>query len=361
MKIALVHDHLAQYGGAEKVLKAFQEIWPRAPIFTLVYDKRRAANFFQDKDIRCSFIQRLPWGLKKYQWFLPLMPLATEKYNLMDFDVVLSSSSAFAKGVITRPETIHICYCHTPTRYLWTDTYSYIEELPYPRLIKLIIPLVLSYIRIWDRVASDRVDKFIVNSQVVAQRVRKYYRRESTVIYPPVETKKFKISQDLGNYYLIGGRLVAYKRFDLAIQAFNKLGIPLKVFGSGPEIKNLRKKAKANIEFLGQISEERMAELYSKCLAFIYPQEEDFGITAVEAMASGRPVIAYKKGGALETVIEGVTGKFFDEQCWESLADSVVRFKAKDYDPQKIRKHALNFDIEIFKKRIKEFVEPRTF
>lgn len=357
MKVALVHDHLTQLGGAEQVLKAFQEIWPGAPIFVLLHDKRRAPQEFVGKDIRTSFLQRIPGSRKFYQWFLPFMPAATEHHNLDGFDVVLSSSSAFSKGVITRPESLHICYCHTPTRYLWSDTHTYVEGLPYNRLVKFFIPFLLSRLRLWDRLTSERVDHFIANSKTVAHRIQKYYGRVSDVIYPPVDAQNFHISQNIGTYYLAGGRLVPYKRFDLVVHAFNKLGIPLKIFGTGPEQKKLRTMAKPNIEFLGNISDAKRADLYANAIAFIHPQLEDFGITAIESMVAGRPVIAYGRGGATESVVPGVTGVFFDEQTWEAIGDAVIRFKPEQFNPVDIRNHALQFDREQFKRRIKSFVE----
>ncbi len=356
MKIALIHEHLAQDGGAERVLRAFHEIYPEAPIFTLVYNKKQANKFFHDKDIRTSFIQKIPFGVRHYQWFLPWMPTAVEKYDLTDYDVVLSSCSAFAKGVITRPETKHICYCHSPTRYLWSDTYRYIDELHYPKFVKNLVSLFLPRIRLWDQLAAQRVDKFIANSDAVRQRIEKYYRQPSEIIYPPVEIEKFSISDKVYNYYITGGRLVPYKRFDLAIMAFNKLGMPLKIFGSGPEEKRLKKKAKMNIEFLGPVTDEKKAGLLKHAKAFINPQEEDFGITVIEAMASGRPVIAYAKGGALETVINGETGVHFQDQNWAALADTVIRFKTDSLDANKIRAQAENFRLEKFKEKIKSFI-----
>ena len=352
MKIALVHDHLVQDGGAEKVLLALQDVFPGAPTYTLLYDPKRVSAEFASKDIRTSFLQRLPFGLKKYQWLLPFMPAATESYDLSEFDVVVSSSSAFAKGIITRPGAVHICYCHTPTRYLWSDTHSYVQELRAPKLLKLGLPMLLNKLRIWDRLSADRVDRFVANSRTVADRIRKYYGRESDVIHPPVETGKFSVSDAPGTYFLAGGRLVSYKRFDLVIQAFNRLGLPLKIFGDGPLAAQYRKEARPNIEFTGKVSDEEKAALYRGAIAFIHPQEEDFGITALESMASGRPVIAYRKGGALETVVEGVTGAFFDDQEWEELATAVIRFDPAAYDPLAIRAHAEAFDVALFKRRI---------
>lgn len=356
LKIALVHDHLAQEGGAEKVLRAFHEIYPEAPIFTLLYNPATMGADFRQKDVRPSFLQKIPGAKNHYQWLLPLMPTATESYDLSDFDVVLSSSSALAKGVITQPQTVHVCYCHTPTRYLWSDTHSYIKELSYNRLVKRAMPLILNKLRTWDRLAADRVDKFIANSATVQQRIKKYYSKKSDIIHPPVETKKFQISSQVENYYLAGGRVVPYKRFDLIVQAFNRLGIPLKIFGEGRELDKLKSIAKKNIEFLGKVSDEERAKLYSKCIAYLHPQEEDFGITPLEAMASGRPVIAYGSGGALETVVPGKTGEFFDEQIWEELGDKIIRFRPENYDPHKIKEHAEQFDIDNFKGRIKSYI-----
>lgn len=357
MKIALIHDHLAQDGGAEKVLRAFQEIFLQAPTYVLVYNRKKANEAFLKKDIRPSFIQKLPRGVKKYKWFLPLMPTAVERYDLMEFDLVLSSTSSFAKGVITKPEALHICYCHTPTRFLWSDTHSYVEELSYGPLIRKVVPLILNKIRIWDRIASDRVDKFIANSKVVQQRIKKYYRRESDIIYPPVDTERFRIATETSNYYLMGGRLVAYKRFDLGIKAFNRLGIPLKIFGVGPEFNNLKKIARPNIEFLGKVSEDEKIRLFSEAIAFVNPQEEDFGIVMVESMAAGRPVIAFAKGGALEIVVPKKTGLFFKEQSWEALTDTIINFKPEEFKSSEISEFARAFDTNVFKDKIKVYIE----
>lgn len=355
MKIALVHDYLIQDGGAEKVLEILQEIWPKAPTFVLFFDPKKMHQFV-GKDIRTSFLQRFPFSTKKYQWYITLMPTATEHYDLREFDIVISSTSAFAKGVLTRPDAIHICYCHTPTRYLWTDTQSYIQELRIPNIVKRLLPPVLSKLRMWDQQAAGRVDHFIANSETVRARIQKFYRRDAIVIYPPVNTNLFHLSPKPKTYFLTGGRLVAYKRFDMVIEACNKTGLPLKVFGSGPVEKSLRKMAKSNIEFFGRVFEKEQRELYANALAFIHPQEEDFGITPVESMASGRPVIAYRKGGATETVIEGLNGEFFDEQSWEELADHLIRFDDSKYDPHAIKAHAEQFSKEVFVEKMKKVV-----
>ncbi len=357
MKIALVHDYLAQEGGAEKVLQALKEMFPQAPIFTLIFNRKRADKRLLSADIRPSFLQKIPFGVSRYQWWLALMPAAIEGHNLMDFDLIISSASSFAKGVITGPRSRHVCYCHTPTRYLWTDTHSYVQELRVNPLVKAFLLLTLRKLRQWDRLAADRVDYFIANSETVKNRIKKYYNRDSAVIYPPVETDKFFISPNPKKYYLAGGRLVPYKKVDLAVQAFSRLGIPLKIFGIGPELKRLRRIAKNNVEFLGQVDDQAKRHLFADCIAYIHPQEEDFGITAVEAMASGRPVIAYQAGGATETVRAGETGEFFDEQWWEEVADKVIRFRPEKYNPEKIRAHAQQFSAERFVKQFKEAIE----
>ncbi|MFH2062800.1 MAG: glycosyltransferase [bacterium] len=355
MRIALVHDYLIQNGGAERVLQAFRDVWPKAPIFALLHDPKQFGGQLRH-NVRTSFLQRIPFSGRRYKWLMPLMPAATERHDLSGFDVVLSSTSAFAKGVITGPETLHVCYCHTPTRYLWSDTHSYVDEVGLPKPVRSMMPMLLSGVRSWDRVAADRVDRFIANSQTVRRRIAKYYRRDSDIIYPPVDTANFSIAPRTDGYYLAGGRLVAYKRYDIAVRAFNKMGIPLKIFGTGPEFDRLRRMANRNVEFLGRVTDRQKAELYARAVAYLHPQEEDFGITAVESMAAGRPVIAYRRGGALETVAEGTTGTFIEEQSWEELANCVIRFEPERFDPAAIRRHAERFDVEIFRRQIKSYV-----
>ncbi|MFH0857603.1 MAG: glycosyltransferase [Candidatus Magasanikbacteria bacterium] len=361
MKIALVHDYLAQDGGAELVLRVFKDIWPEAPLFVLFYNKEGVPGF-ENTDIRESFLARIPFAKKHYQWFLPLMPVATEHHDLRGFDVVLSSTSAFAKGVIVDPDAIHICYCHTPTRYLWTDTHDYISSLKYSRFIKVLLPRLLHKLRMWDRLSAERVDFFIANSHTVAKRIQKYYGKKSHVIYPSIDTQAFRaIPQIAGeSYYVVGGRLAAYKRFDLVIHVFNRLGWKLKVFGSGPRWwKDIKKNAKENIEFLGRISDKEKAELLLGAKGLIHPQEEDFGIMPIEAMASGCPVLAYKKGGATESIVEDKTGMFFTLQNWESLYEALLLFDKKEWKREEIREYSLKFDVENFKKQIQSFVEEK--
>lgn len=356
MKTALVHDYLTQFGGGERVLKALCELFPDAPVYTLIYDEKLTGRVFRDKEIHTSFLQKLPLSKRNHRLYPLLMPLAVEQFDLSYFDVVISSSASFAKGIVTKPHTLHISYCSTPTRFLWDDSHRYIDEFKYPWPIKKLIPLFVSYLRIWDKEAALRVDKFIANSNFIKNRILKYYKRDSEVIYPPVDTHKYKILENVGDYFLMVGRMVAYKRFDLAIKVFNAINKPLKIVGDGPERKRLEKMAGSNIEFLGLVSEYKMPEIYGRAKALVFPQEEDFGIVPLEAMAAGRPVIAYKGGGALETVIENRTGIFFDEQTEIDLVNAVGRFEFTKFDPDFIRQHALKFDKEVFKRRILELV-----
>ncbi len=356
MRIALVHDYLTQYGGGERVLEAFMEIWPDAPIFTLLYDKKLTHGRFAGKEIHTSFLQKIPFAKSKHRAFLGLMPLAAEQLDLSDYDVVLSDSASYAKGVITKPSTLHICYCHTPIRYAWDDSHKYIKEFGYPSFIKKLAPIVINYIRLWDKEASTRVDKFLANSHFVKQRINKYYNAESEVIHPPVDTSMLEVADSTDDYFLMLGRFLPYKRFDIVIEAFNKLGWPLKIIGDGPERRKLLRMAGPNVEFLGGLSDWELNRYYSRCKAFLFPQEEDFGIVAVEAMAAGRPVVAYRGGGALEMIKEGVTGMFFDEQTADSLIGCLNNFKKYNFNSYAIRRHALQFDKEIFKERIGDVV-----
>lgn len=289
------------------------------------------------------------------------MPLAIEQFDFSEFDTVLSVSASFAKGIITKPSTRHINYCLTPTRFLWDDSHRYVSEFRYPWPIKKLLPLALTYLRIWDKEASLRVDEYIGISKFVQERIKKYYNQSSILIYPPIDTKKYFIADKVEDYFLLVGRLVGYKRFDLAISAFEAMGLPLKIVGSGPEfkkIKNQISKSK-NIELLGLVSDYKMPELYSKAQAVIFPQEEDFGLVPLEAMASGRPVIAYRSGGALETVIEGENGIFFDQQTEIDLSLAVGKFELSQWNSQKIRDSVAKFDINIFRSKMRAIIDSK--
>lgn len=356
MKIALIHDYLTQFGGGERVLQTLCEMYPDAPIYTLVYDERATGGVFKGRDIRTSFLQKLPFSRRHHRLFPLLMPLAVEQFDLSEFDVALSVSASFAKGIITKPSTRHVNYCLTPTRFLWDDSHRYVSEFRYPWPIKKLLPVALSYLRVWDKEAALRVDKFVGISTFVQERIAKYYGQPSDLIYPPVDTSKYFISETQDDYFLMVGRLVSYKRFDLAVRAFSAMELPLKIVGDGPERKRLEKLAGKNIEFLGLVSDFKMPQLYSKAQAVIFPQEEDFGLVPLEAAASGRPVIAYRAGGALETVLEGETGVFFDQQTEIDLSLAIGRFHLTDFDPQAIRRHAMKFDTSAFQQAIRSLL-----
>ena len=367
MKVALIHDHLAQMGGAEKVLQVLTEMFLDAPVYTFLYEKENIEKNFPNIHIKSSIIQKLPGSVKHYKWYMPFMPMAVEFFDLTDYDLVISNTSSFAKGVITNSECLHICYCHTPTRYLWSNTHQYINELKYNKYFKKIISLVLNYVRIWDKAAADRVDFYIANSKTVQKRIKKYYRRDSTIIYPSIEENQFYISEKQGDYFLTGCRLVPYKRNDIVIEAFKKLNLEsekkykLKIFGDGIDMERLKKITgnDKNIEFLGRVTDKERNKLFSECKAFINPQREDFGITIVEAMASGRPVIALNQGGAKETVLEGETGIFFDNENPEAIASAIKKFPNIVWSPYKIREHALKFSKSRFKQEIKDFINKK--
>jgi len=352
-KVALAHDHLFQIGGAEKVLVALANMYPQAPIFTLINDSKITKGILKQDNIYTSYLQKIPSRLFKY--FLVLMPKAWEKTDLSNYDLVISSSSGLVKGVRTG-QAKHVSYCHSPTRYLWDDKEEYIGNLPEGKFIKYFLPKVLDRLQNWDFSKAQTIDHFIANSNYIAEKIKKHYKKDSTVIHPPIKTDDFYISDKIEDYYLIVSRLRPYKKVDIAVKAFNNLKLPLKIIGGGTELKRLKKIAHSNIEFLGEVSDKDRNYYLSRCKAFIYPQIEDFGISALEAMASGRPVIAYKKGGALETVVEGKTGVFFEEQTWESLAHKILRFDDRQFDSNVIRDHAKLFDENIFREKFFNFI-----
>lgn len=360
-KIAIVHDWLVVPGGAERIIKIFCELFPDADLYSLVYEPNLMKDYLNPRKVNTSFIQKLPFGKKKYQAFLPLMPLAIEQFDFSSYDLVISSSSSVAKGVITGAKTLHICYCHTPMRYAWDMYHKYIEQNRIRGIKKAAVAAFMNYIRIWDRLSADRVDYFIANSQNVAARIKKHYQKESTVIYPPVNTEFYNLGETQEDFFLVVSRLVPYKRIDLVVEAFNELRLPLVIIGDGSEYKKLKFMAKDNIKLLGRLSDEEISKYYSKCRAFIFPGEEDFGITPLEAMASGKPVVAYRGGGVMETVIEGKTGLFFDKQCKEDLIEAVKKYIKYEngFNKYDIRNHALKFSGERFKKEIMSFIEEK--
>ena len=355
MNIAIVHDFFCNLGGSDAVVQALHQLFPDAPIYTLiVYDRNRDAALIQNMKLRLSFLQRIPWARRSHQPFLPLFPIAIEQFDLRGYDLIISSSHSCAKGVITPPETLHVCYCHTPMRYAWDMYPEYTRQMG--RLARAITALVMHYIRLWDVLSTARVDHFIANSRFVARRIWKYYRREATVIYPPVDTAYFTPEDRNEDYYVVVSRLTGYKRIDLAIMAFNDLGRPLRVIGDGPEYRRLQAMAGRNITFLGHQPRAAVREHLARCRALIFPGVEDFGIIAVEAQAAGRPVIAYAAGGALETVTDGVTGLLFQEQSPAALCAGVERFEQTVFDKQLIREHARQFDAVRFAEQMRAFI-----
>jgi len=359
MKVAIVADWLTNMGGAERVIETLLELYPEADLFTTVYNPDKMSENFTKREIKTSFLQYIPAARRNWQKFLPLLPLAIEQLDLTGYDVVISSSSSVAHGAITSPETSHFCYCHNPMRYAWDDCHEYIKKSKFNKILKSIIPFFISVIRVWDYFSADRPDYYIANSKFVRKRIKKYFNRDSIVINPPVDTTTFAPASDdkIGDYFLVLSRLVHFKKVDLVVRAFSKLGLSLKIVGTGPEEEHLKKIAGPSVDFLGHVSNFEVGKLLQRCQALIFPQEEDFGITPLEAMASGRPVIAYKAGGALETVVEGITGTFFEKQTEDCLMDTIREFDAHAYDKKLLRKHAIKFNKARFKKEIKEYIE----
>lgn len=361
MKIAIVHDYLIQYGGAEKVVEVFHELFPDAPIFTTIYSKRRFPEYFKEIDVKTSFMQNFPFLDKHFKKYLLFYPRAIESLNLRGYDLILSSSSAFAKGAKKNNNTCHICYCHAPMRFVW-DYKRYIEKEDIGIVTRKILPLAIKRLKKWDLKTVNRVDYYIANSEYIKNKIKQYYNRDATVINPPINVKDFKISNKIEDYFLIVSRLNAYKNIDLVVDVFNNQGLKLKIVGSGPYREVLENMANtSNIEFLGRLDDKELKEVYSKCRAYIFPGKEDFGISPVEAQASGRPVIAYGDGGALETVIEGVTGLFFKKNSKDSLIDAIKYFlKIEDsFNQKSITNNALRFDKGVFKNNIREFLHKK--
>jgi glycosyltransferase involved in cell wall biosynthesis len=365
LRVAIVHYWFVGRAGGERVVEALAELFPQADLFALVANRDTLAPVLQHRKIQSSFLQKVPGAIRFHRHFLFLQAIALEQFDLSDYDLVISSESGPAKGVITSSKTCHICYCHSPMRYIW-EMYPQYRRGMNP-LVGAVFSLVAHYLRLWDFASAARVDYFAANSNFIASRIRKYYRRESKVIYPPVETTAGNTDTVPGDYYLAVGRLVDYKRFDLAISACTELGRRLKVIGDGPQYKHLRKLAGPTVEFLGKVNDSELRLNLASCRALLFPGEEDFGIVPVEAQSFGRPVIAYASGGALETVrgvlpgqssIENQTGVFFTEQSTSKVVEAIHNFESKEHEfsPQAIREHSLQFDSAIFKSRMADFI-----
>jgi glycosyltransferase involved in cell wall biosynthesis len=348
-KVALVASWLNQYGGAERVLEVAHDLFPDAPVFTSTYWRAAMPAAYKTWDIRVTFIDRLP--LRNQRLLLPLYPAAFESLDLRGYDVILSITSAFAHGVRVPAGARHICYCLTPARFLWNYA-AYVERERIGRLPRLILPLFIAGLRAWDRRAAERVSDFCAISQLVRERIAKYYQRDATIIFPPVEVGRFSVSRARGDYFLILSRLVPYKRIDLAVQAFNELGLPLVIAGDGRDRARLQAIAQPNVRFLGRVSDAAGKDLIARCRAFLFPGEEDFGITPLEANACGKPVIAFAGGGALETIVAGVTGEFFRAPTAQALADAVRAFDDRKFDPMALRGHAEKFSTAVFKEKL---------
>jgi glycosyltransferase involved in cell wall biosynthesis len=358
MKIAIVHDFLTQFGGAERVVSALHELYPDAPIYTSIYDPTKLPDSFRLMDIRTSWMQHLPFASRWFKAYFMLYPLAFEQLDLTEYDVILSSSSAYAKGIKKQPGQLHICYCYTPMRFVWRyDEYVKREELP--AFAKRLLPFLLEPIKKWDLESSRQVDCFVAISETVAERIRKIYGRDSVIIYPPVESDFFRPGGVDCDYFLIISRLNAYKRLDVAVDAFREADLPLKIIGAGPAKNALRQLAGPNTEFLGRLSDPEIASLLAGCRALIFSGEEDFGIVPVEAMACGRPVIAYRAGGALETIIDGETGIFFWPQTPAALGEALQRFRFLSFDKQRVRRQAQKFSKPLFQERIAKLVREK--
>jgi glycosyltransferase involved in cell wall biosynthesis len=361
LRVALVHHWLIGMRGGEKVLEAFCRIFPNADIFTLVCEPAAISEAIKQHRISTSWIQNLPRASQYYSHYLPLFPFAIEQFDLSGYDLVISSDAVVSKGVITRPETCHICYCHTPMRYAWSAYHTYLRAVESSWKRKL-LPFFMNYLRTWDLASASRVDYFVANSQTVANRIAKYYRREACVIFPPVAVSSFSIAESSDDYFLAVGQLVPYKRFDLAIAAFNQLKYPLVIVGEGPEYSRLKRAAGQNIRFAGRLSDSELSSCLSRCRALVFPGEEDFGMVVVEAHACGRPVIALARGGALETIVPEVNGLLFEEETAQSLAAAVQRFVSveSEFQPQPIRGTAAPFDENRFSAEVTAFISDKT-
>jgi len=362
LNVALVHDWLTGMRGGEKVLEVLCELFPAATLHTLLHNRGVMSPTIEAMKIRTSFVDRLPFKTEGYRNYLPLFPRAIETFDLSDYDLVLSTSHCVAKGARPHPRALHICYCHTPMRYVWEMYDEYFGKGRAGLLTRTAMSYFAPRLRNWDVASSGRVHHFVANSKNVAQRIQRHYRRPSDVIHAPVDTQQFRLSTVNEGYYLIVSALVPYKRVDLAIEVFNRLGERLLIVGKGPELKKLQAMASRSVEFLGWQSDDKLPGLYAGCRALVFPGIEDFGIVPLEAMACGKPVVAYGRGGAVETVVEDAdnpTGVFFYEHTVEALSEAVKNLSRRRFDPVMIRAHAQRFDRSNFKARIHQYIQEK--
>ena len=356
LRVAIIHHWLVTMRGGERVVEALCEMYPGAEIFTHVYNPDRVSATIRAHKVHTSFINRLPRARRFYQWYLPFMPFALERFDLREFDLVISSDAGPVKGVVTSTDTLHVCYCHSPMRYIWGMEAEYLQGAKWPA--RLAFPLIAHYVRLWDFAAAARVDKFVSNSAVVARRIRKVYRRSAEVIPPPIDCAAFAPGP-AEDFYLLAGQLVAYKRPEVAIEACNRTGRRLVVIGEGERLASMRQLAGPTVTVMGAQPLSVLRDHYSRCRALLFPGEEDFGMVPVEAMASGKPVIALGKGGALDTVIDGVTGVLFRDPTADGMAAAIAMFEAREgeFDPVRIAAHAWSFDRAIFKRRMHDVID----
>ncbi|MFN3660136.1 MAG: glycosyltransferase family 4 protein [Brevinematales bacterium] len=362
LKKALVHDWFSFYAGAEKCIESITNIWDDLDIYSLIdfLNESDREIILKGKYAKTSFVQRLPFARTKYRAYLAFFPLAIEQFDLREYDLVLSSSHAVAKGVLTHADQLHISYVHTPVRYAWDLYHQYLRESHLDRGIKgTIARMILHYIRLWDQTTVHRVDKWVANSYYIARRIERVYGVKADVIYPPVDVEKFTPGKTKEDFYLTASRMVPYKKIDLIVETFSEIGKRLVVVGTGPDEKKIRLLAKKNVELLGYQPDEVLVDLMQRARAFVFAAEEDFGIVPVEAQACGTPVICLGKGGTQETVIDGKTGVHFASQSVRDLAEAVARFETleKKFDPLTIRQHALQFSRKRFEKEFQEYVE----
>jgi glycosyltransferase involved in cell wall biosynthesis len=354
-RVALIHDFLLDVRGAERVFAALCELYPDADLFTAVYDPRGTEGWFAHRKVNTSFLQRLRPTAKTFRGLLPLYPYAMEALDLSGYDVVISSSSAWAHGVLVDPEAVHVCYCHNPFRYAWNARETTLAR--HDPLTRAALAVILKRWRQWDFIAAQRVDRYIANSTMTARRINRYFNRDAQVLHPPVDTARFTPTEDVGEDYVVLSELMEHKRIDLAIRAFNRLGLPLIVVGDGPDARRLRRLAGPTVRFAGFLDDPHVATLLSRARALVVPATEEFGIAAAEAQAAGRPVIALREGGALETVIEGVNGTFFDQPSVDALAEAVHGFDPMAIDPAACMRSAERFDVKHFSRGMRAIVD----
>jgi glycosyltransferase involved in cell wall biosynthesis len=355
MKIAMVHDYFTQLGGAEKVAEELYNMLPNADLFATVALKNKMPETLRNVPVRTSWMQKLPKMSEYYRLYFPLYPVAVRSLDLSGYDLVISSSSGYVKGVRASSDAIHVCYCHTPMRWVWSfDSYSARES--FGAGVRAVLPTLIRGLRSWDEGAARQPDHFVANSKTVAARIQRAYGRSAEVIVPPIDIHRFRPSKERGDYYVVLSRLVPYKRIDLAVNACTKLGRKLVVIGSGTALESLKAQAGPTIQFLGRASDDEVEFYVARCRALIFPGEEDFGMAPVEVAAAGRPTIAFRGGGAMETVVEDMTGVFFDEQTTEALVDAMERFEKREWSSSLIRRHAEGFSAEVFRERFTKFL-----